>query len=127
MNIDGVRDYFTTQSRLSYDDLNRYSIDLLQSMIQVEIMKLRKEIPDCPILTIVPYKYTRSQLKSNKFKEVKLLVNGTYFSNREAITFYENGRIDVADWASGYNVIPFREGFLNWCDELSHLGDSSKK
>jgi hypothetical protein len=43
-----------------------------------------------------------------------LKVNGPYFSRREAISFYPDGRIGFCGWASGPNRQPFVEAFSIW-------------
>jgi hypothetical protein len=50
---------------------------------------------------------------------IYLYANGSYFTRREAISFYfEEEYIGFCGWASGCNRIPFIIGFIKWCDWL---------
>ena len=56
--------------------------------------------------------------KNGNIKFAAIRVKGTYFSDREAITFNEDGFIGFCGWADRYNLIPFVMGFKEWCDYL---------
>lgn len=114
-----AREHFTNLG-LTYEVLTPYTIDLLINYIQGEILALREENPDCFLRRMKPYKYTAKQIKTNKFDCVELLVDGTYFHNREAVTFNSDGFIGFAGWASGYVNLPFINGFVKWCDKLAN-------
>lgn len=43
-----------------------------------------------------------------------LKVNGPYFTRREAISFYPDGKIGFCGWASTINRKPFVEAFSIW-------------
>jgi len=47
-----------------------------------------------------------------------------YFTQREAVTFNDNGFIGFAGWASNDNVKPIIEGFVEWLNDL--IGEESK-
>ena len=122
MNSERARNYFK-ECGLTYDCLNVYTLDLLSNMIQTEILKQRKEIPNTALVRMNPIKTTATQRKTGKYLSVDLTVKGVYFSSREAITFYEDGFINFCSWASGYHCIPFLEGFVKWCDEIKGNND----
>jgi hypothetical protein len=117
MNTSQAREYFSFIG-LTYDCLNEYSLDLLSSFIQDEIMKQRKELSNTALLRMEPIKTTAKQRKTKNFSGVGLTVQGVYFSRREAITFNEDGFIGLCGWASGYHQEPFITGFVRWCDEI---------
>ena len=48
--------------------------------------------------------------------EAYLRVNGSYFTDREAISFNRDGFIGFAGWASDKNVKPFINAFMEWVD-----------
>jgi hypothetical protein len=118
MTNDEARHYFQDKG-LTYKALTTYTIDLLISIIQNEIMKMRKEREDCILVRINNYKYSKKQLNSKQFNNVFLTVSGTYFSDREAISFNTDGFIGFAGWASTINTKPFINGFIKWCDDLA--------
>lgn len=118
MNNDDARQYFKDKG-LTYDVLSTYTIDLLASIIQNEIMSMRKDQDDCILLRINDCKYSKKQLKANKFDNAYLTVKGTYFDNREAISFNTDGFIGFAGWAGTKNTQPFINGFVKWCDKLT--------
>jgi hypothetical protein len=122
VNNDDARQYFKDKG-LTYNALSVYTIDLLATMLQAEIMEMRKEamiqLTDCILVRINPPNYTKKQLRDNKFSQFELTVQGTYFDKREAITFNRDGFIGFAGWACTSNTKPFIDGFIKWCDYLS--------
>lgn len=111
-----ARNYFK-RCNLSYDDI---TMNDLYKLIQI----LNKKITDASSCMIM---INEPKLKgSNRniiFKKDKLIfaeirVKGTYFDDREAITFNEDGFIGLCGWADGYNLTPFVMGFKEWCDYL---------
>ena len=64
-------------------------------------------------------RYTNVKLNKNgKLVFAEIRVKGTYFDDREAITFNEDGFIGICGWADGYNLTPFVMGFKDWCDYM---------
>ena len=60
--------------------------------------------------------------KDGTLKTCFLFVNGSYFKNRECISFNEDEFIGFAGWASYNNVKPILRAFIKWCDELAKEG-----
>lgn len=121
MNNDEARQYFKDKG-LTYDVLSVYNIDLLADMIQAEIMKMRMIMrDDCILVRINNPKYTKKQLKEDKFEWFELTVKGEYFDQREAVCFGRDGFIGFAGWACTANTKPFIDGFIKWCDYLSSV------
>lgn len=122
MTNDEARTYFVEKG-LSYDDVTEANLDSLERLL---------------ILTLAEYRtsgdehaeqmgmYLRKRLK----KHTKILkrtglqyamfrVNGSYFENREAITFNRDGFIGFGGEFSSVNVQPMLKAFCSWCDEIS--------
>jgi hypothetical protein len=110
-----ARQYFKDKG-LTYDFLNIESVKLLELFLQEEIEKAMSESDDCILIKINRYRFTKKQRQSNKFSNLALTVKGTYFKDREAITFSDSGFIGFAGWASTRNTQPFIDGFIRWCD-----------
>lgn len=118
MTSNDARQYFKEKG-LTYSDLTVYAIDLLASMLQLEIMKMRLERADCILTRINTPKFTRKQNNGEPFEWFEITAQGTYFGKREAVTFNRDGFIGFAGWASTVNTKPFIDGFIKWCDEMA--------
>ena len=114
---DLARDYFI-KNDLSYKDIGMNEI---YKLIQILNKKIA-EAGSCMLMINEPKfrgRYTNIKLnKIGKLKYAELRVKGTYFEDREAITFHEDGFIGFCGWADGYNMTPFIMGFKEWCDYL---------
>ncbi len=110
------REYFKN-CKITYDDI---AMDDIYKLIKL----LNKRIAitnSCAIMINEPK--LRGVNKNIIFKENKLVfaelrVKGTYFDDREAITFHEDGFIGICGWADGYNLTPFAMAFKDWCDYM---------
>lgn len=111
MSNDEARQYFKDKG-LTYDVLNSQSIKLLTSLLRKEIQKAKHNNKDYILENINYYRY------NPKHRNICLTVKGTYFDNREAITFNNDGFIGFAGWACTGNAKPFIDGFIKWCDYL---------
>lgn len=103
---------------LSYSDIGLDEINIL-------IQYLNKHIGDfrgCMIMIKEPILTGKNKNiildSNNKLKFAELRVKGTYFDDREAITFNEDGWIGLCGWADMKNLTPFAMGFIEWCDYL---------
>ena len=112
-----ARDYFK-KSNLSY---NNITMNDLYKLIQI----LNKKIADagsCMLMINEPKLSGRNKnvklSKDGKLVFAEIRVKGTYFDDREAITFNDDGYIGFCGWADGYNLTPFVMGFKEWCDYL---------
>ena len=102
---------------LTFKDIQMSDYYKLSEFIQKEIDIL---------LADKSYRMVERLRMNNKIRKDKygvyLLTDGSYFSKREAIFFYnpENNNRDLliglCGWASGCNRIPYIIGFINWCD-----------
>lgn len=121
-----ARDYFK-KCNLTYDDI---TMNDLYKLIQILNTKI-SEAGSCMLMINEPKlrgKYTNVKLNKNgKLVFAEIRVKGTYFDDREAITFNDDGYIGFCSWADGYNLTPFVVGFKEWCDYLkSKVGESNE-
>ena len=54
-----------------------------------------------------------------------LYINSHYFTQREAISFNEDGYIGFAGWADQGNTNPLLRAFLRWCDDLAEAKEAA--
>lgn len=110
VSSDMARKYFDEKG-LKIEKITKKQYEELINMINREIY---------PLLTDKSYNMVQRLEMHKRIKRdrdcVYLLVNGSYFKKRDAITFYADRRIIFCSWASGCNRIPFIRGFVNWCD-----------
>lgn len=120
-----ARNYFK-ECNLTYDDIGMNEIYKLIQILNRRI----EQVDSCMLMINEPKlkgKYRNIILKDGKIKFVEIRVKGSYFDDREAITFYDDGYIGFCGWADGYNLTPFVMGFKEWCDYLKKkkLGDKN--
>lgn len=118
-----AREYFK-KCNLTYDDID---MNAIYRLIQILNFKI-SEANSCMLMINEPKlrgRYTNVKLNKNgKLVFAEIRVKGTYFDDREAITFNEDGFIGLCGWADGYNLTPFVLGFKDWCDWLKNkVGD----
>lgn len=111
-----ARDYYK-KSGITYEDITMNDLYKLIQFLNKRIV----ETDSCMIMINEPK--LRGINKNIIFKNEKLVfaeikVKGTYFNDREAITFNEDGFIGLCGWADGYNLTPFVMGFKDWCDYM---------
>lgn len=113
-----AREYFK-KCNLTYEDIDMNDIYQLISI-------LNKEIFNDNILIMMNEPKFKGKGKSvildknNKIVYVGLKVKGNYFSDREAITFNEDGFIGFCGWADDKRTLIFTNGFIEWCDYLKN-------
>ncbi len=113
-----ARDYFK-KCNLTYDDIGMNEI---YKLIQILNRKI-EQADSCMLMINEPKLRGKNRnivLKDEKIKFAEIRVKGTYFNDREAITFNEDGWIGFCGWADGRNLIPFITGFKEWCDYLKN-------
>lgn len=117
-----ARDYFK-QKNLSYLQIDQGKLDILQELLAEELavyrnsgdehaqqmrMKLRK-----------PLKKHTKILKRTGLIYAAFKVDGSYFENREAISFNRDGFIGFGGEFSSVNVQPMLKAFFKWCDKIA--------
>ncbi len=97
---------------LTYQDIGIEELNILIKLLNKHI----SDFSNCMIMIKEPNNIVLDKNKKIKFVELK--VKGTYFDDREAITFNEDGWIGFAGWADMTNIIPFIMAFVEWCSYL---------
>lgn len=113
-----AREYYK-KCKISYDDI---TMNNLYKLIQF-LNKRISETGSCMIMINEPkLKGINKNIvfKNNKLVFAEIRVKGTYFNDREAITFNNDGFIGFCGWADGYNLTPFVMGFKDWCDYMKN-------
>ncbi len=121
-----ARDYFK-KSNLTYKDI---SMNDLYYLITI----LNKEMFNDNILIMMNEPKVKGKNKNiildknNKLLFAGLKCKGSYFADREAITFNEDGFIGFCGWADMTRTIIFTNSFIEWCDYLKDkkLGDNNE-
>lgn len=113
-----ARDYYK-KCGITYEDITMNSLYKLIQLLNKRIV----EAGSCMIMINEPKLKGANKnivFKNNKLVFAEIRVKGTYFDDREAITFNEDGFIGLCGWADGYNLTPFIIGFKEWCDYLEN-------
>ena len=108
-----ARNYYK-HCNITYEDI---TMDDLYKLIQILNKKI-VEVNSCMIMINEPKlrgKNKNVSFKNGKLEFAEIRVKGTYFEDREAITFNKDGFIGFCGWADGYNITPFVNGFEEWC------------
>lgn len=113
-----ARDYYK-KCGITYKNIKMIDVYKLIQLLNKNIALANS----CMIMINVP-KLTGSS-KNIYFKNDELIfaeirVKGTYFNDREAVTFYEDGYIGLCGWADNNNSIPIIIAFKEWCDYMKN-------
>lgn len=111
-----ARKYFENL-KLSYGDITMLDIYKLIQILNNKISNAQS----CMIMINEPKINGKNKnviFKNDKLVFAEIRVKGTYFDDREAITFNEDGFVGISGWADGYNLTPFVIGFKEWCNYL---------
>lgn len=121
-----ARDYYK-KCKITYDDITMNDLYKLIQLLNKRIV----EAGSCMIMINEPKLKGANKniiFKNNKLVFAEIRVKGTYFDDREAITFNDDGFIGLCGWADGYNLTPFVMGFKEWCDYMKNkVGESDDK
>jgi len=101
-----------------YTNLRNIHIEQLRLLVSHELA-LHDEEMDMSLKS--PLKKDLVVLKTRGLKYASIKVDGPYFSDREGITFNQDGFIGFAGWASGSNLKPFVIAFEKWLDWLGEV------
>lgn len=121
MEREEAREYFKNKG-LNYSMIKKEDIEKLTEILSEELnyylknggfhakqmgMQLRKpRVKDVKVL------------KRSGLKHAQLRIKGSYFNDREGITFSQTGFIGFGGEFSDVNVAPILKAFCRWCDTL---------
>lgn len=118
-----AREYFKNKG-LSYNLITEELFDKLKLFFKIELNNYvtdgdehSKKIAMC--LSKKEYKINKPKFNhKDGLLHGFIQVDGSYFKNREAISFNENGFIGFAGWSDSNNIQPIIKAFINWCDSI---------
>ena len=120
-STDEARQYFINKG-LSYDDITEGDILTLVMLLNKHIKAANKDNETSVELTLS--KRVNMKKKTNgSIICCYLYVNAYYFTQRECISFNNDGFIGFAGWADQGNTNPMLRAFLEWCDCLASQKD----
>lgn len=117
-----ARVYFNEKG-LSYKDITAEKLDLLETLLVSELAAYRnsgdKHAAEMALQLRKPLKKDRKILKRTGLHYANFRVSGSYFQNREAISFNRDGFIGFGGEFSTANVQPMLKAFIKWCKEIA--------
>lgn len=115
---DEARQYFKDKG-LSYEKVTEGDILALVMMLNQEIKKSNKAGETSVESMYLSSKINMKKRTNGTIIKCFLYTNSHYYTQREAISFNENGFIGFAGWADQGNTNPLLRAFLRWCDYLA--------
>lgn len=94
---------------LTYEDARQH-INSLINYLDLELQSYSKTENGMEIKMTV-----NKKIRHDRVGGTYILVDGSYFSNREAISFNGDGFIGFCGWASTKNSMPIYNAFISWC------------
>lgn len=113
-----ARQYFKDKG-LTYADVTEGDILVLVGNLNKEIKKSNKAGETSTNTMHLSKKVTMKKNRDGSIISCSLYMNSHYFTQREAISFNEDGFIGFAGWADQGNTNPLLRAFLKWCDYLA--------
>lgn len=113
-----ARQYFRDKG-LTYDDITEGDILSLLMLLNREIKKSNKDGETSVNTMHMSSKIGMKKRTNGTIIKCFLHINSHYFTQREAISFNEDGFIGFAGWADQGNTNPLLRAFLRWCDDLA--------
>lgn len=121
---DEARQYFRDKG-LSYADITEGDILSLLMLLNREIKKSNK-VGETSVNTMhMSSKIAMKKRTNGTIIKCFLYINSHYFTQREAISFNEDGYIGFAGWADQGNTNPLLRAFLRWCDDLAEAKEAA--
>lgn len=119
-----ARQYFRDKG-LTYDDITEGDILSLLMLLNREIKKSNKAGETSVNTMHMSSKITMKKRTNGTIIKCFLYINSHYFTQREAISFNEDGYIGFAGWADQGNTNPLLRAFLRWCDDLAEAKEAA--
>lgn len=113
-----ARQYFKDKG-LTYADVTEGDILVLIGNLNKEIKKSNKAGETSTNTMHLSKKVTMKKNRDGSIISCFLYMNSHYFTQREAVSFNEDGFIGFAGWADQGNTNPLLRAFLKWCDYLA--------
>lgn len=113
-----ARQYFRDKG-LSYHDITEGDILSLLMLLNREIKKSNKAGETSVSTMHMSSKIYMKKRTNGTIIKCFLYINSHYFTQREAISFNEDGFIGFAGWADQGNINPLLRAFFRWCDDLA--------
>ena len=118
LDADSLREQFA--EHFSYEDLNEADIVRLAMFVMQECAThcLYGEHTRFWVPSLLPKHGVKVHMsETGGIESAFIRCNGTYFKDREAISFNGDGFIGFAGWADSKNVQPFYKAFQRWMNE----------
>lgn len=121
-----ARQYFKDKG-FTYADIDYARLNELQNFLAHELYAYRHSgdahAKDMGMHVRKPLKKHSKVLKRTGLQYAYFKVDGSYFENREAISFNRDGFIGFGGEFSSVNVQPMLKAFCAWCDfmEKGHI------
>ena len=115
---DEARQYFKYKG-LSYSNITEGDILTLTMMLNKEMKKANKDCETSTGTLNLSRKINMKRKSGGSIICCYLYVNSHYFTQRECISFNEDGFIGFAGWADQGNMNPILRAFIKWCDYLT--------
>lgn len=119
---DDARAYFVEKG-LTYAHITQEKLNSLQKLLAAELTAYRnsgnEHAEQMGMYLRKPLKKHTKILKRTGLQYAKFRVDGSYFHNREAITFNRDGFIGFGGEFSSVNTQPMLKAFCKWCDEIA--------
>ena len=119
-----ARQYFWDKG-LSYADITEGDILSLLMLLNREIKKSNKAGETSVSTMHMSSKISMKKRTNGTIIKCFLYINSHYFTQREAISFNEDGYIGFAGWADQGNTNPLLRAFLRWCDDLAEAKEAA--
>ena len=119
-----ARQYFRDKG-LSYHDITEGDILSLLMLLNREIKKSNKAGETSVSTMHMSSKIDMKKRTNGTIIKCFLYINSHYFTQREAISFNQDGFIGFARWADQGNTNPLLRAFLLWCDDLAEAKEAA--
>lgn len=120
MTNNEAREYFKNKG-LSYDSISKSHLEDLISILEIELATYRLSGGDHAkqmSMKVSNLKSKHIKFIDGKLKYAFIKIDGSYFKDREGISFNQNGFIGFAGEFSTVNTEPILKAFCKWCDAI---------
>ena len=113
-----AREYFK-QKGLTYNDITEGDILSLVLLLNQELKAAVRNGETSVDTMHLSRKIDIKKNTNGTIQKCFLYVNSHYFTQREAISFNEDGFIGFTGWADQGNANPILRAFIKWCDAVA--------